>query len=207
MTYDIEIFDCEQGSPEWFKARQGIPTASMFATVMAKGRDGGASVTRRSYLMKLAGEILTGEPMEKYTNSHMERGHEMEDEARQWYEFVNDDAALARVGFLRRGSKGASPDSLIGEDGILEIKTAAPHILAEYILADKFPAEHVAQCQGNLFVSGRQWLDILIYWPSMPKFTKRIQRDEDYIGKLAYEVERFNIELADIVAKLRAKLA
>lgn len=200
------IYNCDQGSPDWFQARLGIPTASMFATVLAKGKDGGASVTRRSYMMKLAGEIITGEPMEKYTNGHMERGHEMEDEARSWYSFVRD-APMRQVGFIKNGSKGASPDSLIGDDGILEVKTAAPHILAEYLLKDTFPAEHMAQAQGNLWVSERQWLDIIVYWPSMPKFTKRLVRDEDYIAKLSTAVDAFNAELQEIVARIKAKAA
>ncbi len=199
----IEIFECEQNSDEWMRARMGIPTASMFATVMAKGKDGGASVTRKTYLYKLAGEILTGEPMETYQNSHMERGHVMEPEARDLYCFAMD-MPLTRVGFVRNGSCGCSPDSLIGENGVLEIKTAAPHILVEYLLAGKFPAEHVAQTQGALMVTGRTWVDIAIYWPKMPLFTCRAYRDEPYIAKLSAAVDLFNEELAQVVARVRA---
>ena len=81
----LEIVDCEQGSEAWFRARMGIPTASEFATVMAKGRDGGASKTRAKYMRQLAGEIITGEPMESYSNGHMERGKEWEPDARDAY--------------------------------------------------------------------------------------------------------------------------
>lgn len=202
----FEIIDCEQNSDEWTRARMGIPTASMFATVLAKGKDGGASKTRQTYLHKLAGEIITGEPSENYYNAHMERGHVMEAEARDLYCFVHD-APLTRVGFVKRGPCGCSPDSLIGDDGILQIKTAFPHILIEHILADKFPPEHMAQCQGELYVTERAWLDIAIYWPKMPLFVKRIKRDEDYIAKLVHALDDFNYELNVIVTRLRKAAA
>ena len=200
----MEVFTCEQNSPEWHLARMGIPTASMFATVLARGKDGGASVTRRSYLLKLAGEIITGEPMQGYSNADMERGHVMEPEARSWYEFVTD-APLTRVGFIRNGAKGASPDSFVGDKGVLEIKTAAPHILAELLLKDQFPPEHMAQAQGNLWVSEREELDLVVYWPSMPKLSKRLYRDPAYIAKLADAVDHFNDELAEVVEKIRQR--
>lgn len=202
----FQIIDCDQNSDEWFRARMGIPTASMFATVLAKGRDGGVSLTRKTYLHKLAGEIITGEPCDNYSNSHMERGHAMEQEARDLYCFVHD-APLTRVGFVKRGFCGCSPDSLIGEDGILQIKTAFPHILIEHILADKFPPEHMAQCQGELFVTERQWLDIAIYWPKMPLFVKRLYRDDAYIEKLILALDDFNHELNIVVMRLRRAAA
>jgi hypothetical protein len=197
------IYDCEQCTPEWYAARAGIPTASEFATVMASGKDGGASVTRRKYMLELAGQIITGEVAESYSNAHMERGKVMEDEARDYYAFMFD-AEPTRVGFIRNGMKGCSPDSLIGNDGMLEIKTKLPHLLGEVILADKFPAMHVAQCQGALWVAEREWIDIECYWPKMPVFVKRAPRDEAYIKTLATAVDRFNDELAEIVHRIRA---
>jgi len=198
----MKIIDCEQGSPEWFQARLGLPTASEFATVMAKGRDGGASLTRKTYMLKLAGEILTGEPMENYTNAHMERGKVMEDEARDFYALTAD-VEPQRVGFIVNGPKGCSPDSLIGANGMLEIKTALPHILAALILKDEFPPEHKAQCQGALWVAEREWIDLPIYWPKMPRFVKRAYRDEGYIATLANAVAVFNDELQETVERLR----
>lgn len=202
----VQIYDCAQNSDEWHRARMGIPTASMFATVMAKGKDGGPSVTRKTYLHKLAGEIITGEPCENYSNAHMERGHAMEGEARDLYGFVHD-APLTRVGFVRRGYCGCSPDSLIGDDGVLEIKTAFPHVLIEHILADKFPAEHMAQCQGALLVTGRAWLDIAIYYPKMPLFVKRLERNEEYIANLTRALDDFTHELGVVVSRLRKAAA
>ncbi len=117
----MEIIDCDQGSETWFQSRLGIPTASEFSTVLAKGKDGGKSLTRKTYLMKLAGEILTGEPMESYSNQHMERGKEQEAEAREAYELMKD-VDCQQVGFIRNGDRGCSPDSLIGSEGALEIK-------------------------------------------------------------------------------------
>ena len=194
----IQIFDCAQRSPEWFAARAGLPTASEFSTILAKGE----GKTRRTYLLKLAGELATGEPMESYDNAAMERGRMMEDEARDLYAFATD-AELTSVGFIRNGQKGCSPDALIGDSGMLEIKTAAPHVLIDKLLKDDFPPEHKAQCQGGLWVAEREWIDIAIYWPKLPLFTKRAFRDADYIRTLAAEVDRFNDELAETVERVR----
>lgn len=194
----IEVFDCEQGSPEWFQCRAGIPTASMFATVMAKGE----GKTRGRYLRELAGEILTGEMAESYTNGHMDRGKLMEDEARATYAFIQD-AEVRRVGFIRNGSKGASPDSLIGNDGGLEIKTALPHIQIERLERDRLPPEHKAQVQGGLWVAEREWWDFVSFWPKLPMLKVRVWRDEPYIKELAAEVDHFNEELAALVDRIR----
>ena len=199
----MEIFTCDQNTPEWFAARLGIPTASEFATIMAQGRKGEPSKTRRTYMLKLAGEIITGDPMENYTNANMERGKIMEDEARDLYAFQTN-ADPARVGFIRDGNKGCSPDSLIGNGGMLEIKTAFPHILIEKLLGDNFPPEHKAQCQGQLWVAQREWVDIAIYWPKLPLFVKRAYRDESYIKELADAVDQFNSELTSMVDRVRA---
>ena len=197
----MEIHEVEQGSPDWFALRLGIPTASEFSTVLAKGKGGGESKTRRTYLLKLAGERLTGEPMDSYSNGHMERGKVMESEARAAYAFMRD-ADPELVGFIRNGDVGASPDSLVG-DGMLEIKTALPHILIDKLLRDEFPPEHKAQCQGQLWVAEREWVDLAIYWPGLPLFVKRAHRDEKYIKELSEAVARFNAELAAMVEKVR----
>lgn len=198
----MQIIDCEQNSPEWFAARAGIPTASEFATVMAVGKQGGKSVGRVSYLNRLAGEIITGEVEESYTNPHMERGKMLEDEARDLYTFESE-AAPQRVGFIRNGQKGCSPDSLIGDKGGLEIKTALAHIQIGRLLKDELPSEHKAQVQGSLWVCEREWWDFVSYSPKLPLFVKRVYRDEDYIKKLASEVELFNIELQQTVEYIR----
>jgi len=195
----IEIFDFEQNSPEWLAARAGIPTASSFADVLAKGE----GKTRAAYRNKLAAEILTGEPLESYSNGFMERGHVQEDDARQLYAFMTD-ADPIRVGFVRNGNKGCSPDSLIGEKGVLEIKTQRADLLIETIRKDVFPAVHIAQCQGALWVTEREWIDIVCYAPKMPLFVKRAYRDEAYIEALAGAVDLFTQEVAATVRAIQA---
>lgn len=198
------VLDCEQGSSEWFAARLGIPTASMFATVMASGRGGGESKTRKTYMNKLAGERITGEPAEAYTNHHMERGQIMEAEARDLYAFMRD-VDPVKVGFVRTDIAGASPDSLIGDNGLLEIKTKLPHLHIDCLIANRLPPDHVAQVQGQLLVCEREWCDFVSYWPKMPPLIVRVERDEKYIDKLASEVLQFADELDELEQTIRAK--
>lgn len=199
----IEILDCAQGSDEWFRARMGIPTASEFATVMASGRGGGESRTRKTYMRKLAAEIITGEPMDHFANHHTERGHEMEPEARDLYSFMRD-CEPQLVGFIRNGSKGGSPDSLVDANGAVEIKTKLPHLQIECIEGGCVPSDHKAQCQGILWVAEREWIDFVSFWPALPLFVARAYRDEEYIAKLASAVDEFNDELAQTVDRVRA---
>ena len=196
------ILQCAQGTPEWAQARLGIPTASMFSAVLAAAKDGKERKTRDMYLRKLAGEILTGESMDNYQDANFERGKQMEAEARDFYAFTTDEI-IEQVGFIRNGAKGCSPDSLIGSAGMLELKTAFPHILIDKILRDEFPPEHRAQCQGNLMVAEREYIDLAIYWPKMPMFTKRAYREDGYIAKLSDEINAFNAELHELVEKIR----
>lgn len=195
---NVQIFHFEQNTPEWLACRLGLPTASEFSTVMAKGE----GKTRSTYMRKLAGEIITGEPMESYQNAAMERGKIMEDEARTAYELLHN-VDCDRVGFVRNGNKGCSPDSLIGDAGGLEIKTAAPHIQIDRLMRGDLPPEHKAQVQGALWVCEREWWDFVSYWPRLPLFVTRVFRDEEYIKKMAGEVHAFNTELAELVAKIR----
>lgn len=203
---DLQIFDCEQGTPEWFACRMGIPTASEFDSVMAKGRGGSESKTRRTYMFKLAGELITGEPACSFTNEHMERGKAMEDEARSLYCMLQD-AETSLIGFMRRGDAGCSPDSLIGETGMLEIKTKLPHLQIDVLESGEVPSEHRAQCQGQLWISGREWVDFVSYWPALPPFIQRIYRDEKYIEHLAAAVDQFNEELQSLVERVRRRAA
>lgn len=195
------IIVCEQGTPEWHAARLGIPTASCFAKVLAKGE----GKTRRRYLLDLAAERLTGEVAESYTNGHMERGHALEDEARQLYAFQHD-ADPQPVGFVRNDElrAGASPDSLLGDDtdgGVLEIKTKLGALQLDLLESGRLPPEHRAQVQGQMLVTGRQWCDFVSYWPRLPLFVIRVQRDDAYLATLAQELADFNGELDAIVAK------
>lgn len=199
----VEVINCEQGDDNWFAARLGIPTASEFGTVLAKPRKGSdESRMRRTYMLKLLGERLTGEPMENYTNHHMERGKLLEDEARSYYAFMRD-ADLERIGFIRNGRTGCSPDSLIGANGVLEVKTKLPHLLLDCLLKGDFPPEHKAQCQGELWITGREYVDLIVYWPKMPAPIVRAYRDETYIKNLGAAVDAFCDELEALEARIR----
>lgn len=198
----IEIVDCEQGSPEWFAARAGICTASEFKTIIGVKKDAKEKVTRDLYMRKLAGEILTGEPMDTYSNGHMDRGKAQEDEARDLYAFATD-VEPVRIGFVKNFGAGASPDSLIGDRGGLEIKTALAHIQIDRLLKGDFPPEYRAQVQGNIWITERDWWDFVSYSPHLPLLTVRVQRDDGYIATLAGAVKQFNEELAEMIEKIR----
>jgi hypothetical protein len=198
-----EVVTCEQGSAEWWAARMGIPTASEFATVMAKGKDGGRSITRDKYMRQLAGEILTEEPApEGYSNGFMERGKQLEAEARDMFAFLTDSEPQL-VGFIRNGKKGASPDSLVADNAGLEIKTAIPAVQIARLQQNRVPPEYVAQVQGSLWVSERDTWFFMSYCPKLPPLVVEVRRDEEYIAKLAAAVDAFNEELEALVSSIR----
>lgn len=198
----MEIIDCSQNDDDWHRHRSGLVTASQMKTVLANGKGGTESKTRASYLRRLASEIITGEPLESFTSQAMARGHAMEDEARSYYAFLHD-VEPQQVGFIRNGRKGCSPDSLLGTDGLLEIKTQRGDLLIETLLKDQIPPEHIAQIQGQLWIAERDWCDLTVFWPAMPTFVRRAGRDEVYIAKLSDAVDRFNDELDELVEKIR----
>lgn len=195
----VDIIHCEQGSDEWHSCRLGIPTASEFGTILAKGQ----GKTRATYMRKLVGERITGEVADSYTNHHMERGHIMEEEARTAYAFLAEQE-LIPVGFVRNGDIGASPDALVGAPGLLEIKTKLPHLQIAVLEANKLPPEHKPQVQGQIMVCEREWCDFVSYWPKLPPFVHRVYRDDDYIKMLRGEIDRFLSELSELEAKIRS---
>lgn len=203
------IHDVEQGSPEWFAARSGIPTASEISSVLAKGRSKNEpSKTRYNYMMKLLSERLTGEVLDGFAgNSHTERGHIHEPEARALYGFLNDVEPLA-VGFITNDDRtcGASPDSLVNDDGINEIKSKLPHIHLPVLLSQQVPTEHVLQIQTELWISEREWCDFISYWPELPLVVVRVNRDEEKIGQIAEAVKIFNDELFELEKQVKAMI-
>jgi YqaJ-like viral recombinase domain len=200
----IHILDCEQRSYQWHHYRLGIPTASEFHTVMTTLKSGGETAARRTYMHKLAGEQITGEPHASYLSQAMLRGQLIEDAARAYYSLMTNHE-IQRVGFILDDELrcGASPDGLVGDDGMLEIKSRAAHLLCEDILADQLHPQHYAQCQGQLWLADRAWVDLLHYWPKMPRFEKRILRDDEFIKKLAAAIKQFNEELDAMVDYIR----
>jgi hypothetical protein len=199
-----EVFNCEQGTDEWFAARCGVVTASTFSDVMAKGRGGAPSETRRKLLYATAAEIVTGRPCEGFQgNRHTERGKEWEDEVRSLYS-AGTDEAVTQVGFIRRGRIGCSPDSCVGDNGGLEIKTHAPHILIPMLERGELPSEHRAQVQGCLLVTGWQFMDFCAYWRGLPMLEVRVHRNLEYLGELSSALAHFHSEVDAIVARLRS---
>jgi hypothetical protein len=197
------FYDLEQGSEEWFAARAGLPTASEFKTVQANGKGGSESITRAKYMRQLAGEILTGEPAPAgYSNDHMLRGQEQEEDARRLFSLITDLEPI-RVGFVREGRAGCSPDSLIGENAGLEIKCAIPAVQIERLQLGRLPPEHIPQVQGSLWVTGRQHWHFVSYCPRLPPLIIKVERDEAYIEQLAKAVAAFNQELDNIVQSIR----
>lgn len=203
LNEELQVFDCEQGTEEWHQARAGIVTASVFSTVMAKGRGGGPSETRNKLLYQLAAERITGEYVPTWSgNQHTERGKVMEQQVRDLYEATSP-LPVRQVGFVRRGNVGASPDSLVGDEGLLEVKTKLPHLQIEAVLAGVLPTEHKAQVQGQLLVTGRMWCDFRSYWPGLPQLSVRVYRDLEYMTTLRSALLQFNAELDALVVKIR----
>lgn len=202
----FEIVDVEQGSTEWFEARNGLPTASRFADIMS---DSDEKKMRTRYMRELAGEILSGIPAESYENAAMRRGRKMEELAAEQYARLRFDVEkvgfVKNAGLLRYATVGASPDRMIGDDGVLEIKSVAPHLLIPILEAGArgLPLEHRAQVQGTLWVTERKWACLKLYWPGMPKCEFNLERDDVYIKEIADATERFCFELRDLVDRLK----
>ena len=202
----------EQGSPEWFAARLGKVTASRVGDVVAKTKTGwGAS--RKNYMAELVAERLTGVAAESHTNAAMKWGTETEPQARAAYEFFRD-AEVAPVGFVehpRIQMSGASPDGLIGNDGLVEIKcpNTATHI--DTLLGQEIDAKYHAQMQWQMACTGRAWCDWISFDPRMPEdlrlFVKRVPRDDKRIIKLEDAVTEFLLELDGIIERLTVKEA
>lgn len=189
-----------QNSDEWFAVRLGKVTASNFSTVIGK-----PGVTRTKYMLKLMAEAGTGEREASYKNSAMEWGTETEPLARDYYEQVND-CEVRQVGFVELNSDvGVSPDGLVGEDGLLEIKCPYSSTHVGYIIADKLPATYKAQVQGQLWVTGRKWCDFVSYDPRYkprPYWFIRVKRDEEYIAELEVKVGKFVDEMKTKINKI-----
>lgn len=197
----------EQGSDEWKAIRLGIPTASRFKDVLAKGE----GKTRTSYMYQLAAETLTGQTDESYSNTYMDWGTENEPLARSAYEFIMSEI-VEQVTFISNETfyAGYSPDGLVGDNGLIEIKCPKTTTHIETVISGKMPSGHIPQVQGGLMVSEREWLDFISYDPrikqSMAYFSVRVYRDDEYIEKLRLELIRFNNDLADLIAKFESKI-
>lgn len=200
----------EQGSDAWFSARIGRATASRIADIVARTKSG-YSTSRANYAAQLICERLTGEAERGYVNAAMQHGIDHEDDARTAYEFARG-VEVQQVGFVDHPTiplAGASPDGLVGADGLLEIKCpqVATHqdALIRGVIADKY----IVQMQWQMACTKRAWCDFASYHPAMPVemrlWVKRIERDEARIAELQTEVAKFLDEVADAVADLNAR--
>ncbi|WP_282372259.1 lambda exonuclease family protein [Pseudomonas sp. PS02290] len=186
------ITNVEQGTQEWLNLRLGIATASEFECLMVNGKgEGGFGVGAFTYMDTLIGERITGEAADPFGgNRHTERGHELESVARDLYR-KQCELETSDCGIILNHNAGYSPDSLVGADGLAEVKTKLPKFQVSVILQDEVPKDHVAQCQGGLWLAEREWIDFVSFWPGMPLFIKRMYRDEAYIRKLAQKLKDF----------------
>ena len=197
-----------QGSPEWFAARVGKFTASRIADLMARTKSGPAA-SRANLLAQLAVERITGQPVAGYTNPAMQRGTDLEPFARAAYE-ARHGLLVEEVGFVAHptiSALGASPDGLVGDDGLVELK--CPSAMGKHLDALRSGAhatEYRWQAQCQMAVTGRQWCDVASYDPRWPEGVQlaitRVARDDAAIAEMLAAVEQAEQELAAIVADL-----
>ena len=195
----------EQKSDEWYQARLGKVTASRVASVLAK-KD---SSTRADYLTDLVLERLTGNPTEMFVSSAMQWGTDTEPQARMAYE-AHTNNLVDEVGFIDHPTIvnfGCSPDGVVGEEGLIEIKCMSSKNAIETLIAGKAPTKYIPQMQTQMAVMNRQWCDFVSFDPRLPEelqlFVIRVNRDDEYIAKLEEEVTAFLEEVESTVTKLK----
>lgn len=206
----MKVIDCEQNSAEWLAARCGSLGASSIADMVAKTRTGwGAS--RFNLAARIVCERLTGTPQDSYTNAAMQWGHDTEPQARAMYEFMRD-VAVQQVGLVLHPSinkSHASPDGLVGDDGLIEIKcpNTATHI--ETLLSEDVEGKYVKQMQWQMACCGRAWCDFVSFDPRLPAemqmFVQRVPRDDEFIAELEREARLFLAEIDKTISTLSDK--
>jgi hypothetical protein len=188
------ILDHEQGSDEWFASRLGRPSASMFNKLITS--TGKPSTSASKYIDELVDERLNGVRAPVYVNEHMERGTRLEPEAREYYEFLTDQQ-VTEYGFILDDSEefGCSPDGLIKDndgnfEGGLEVK--CPANMVGYHRDNKsFVTKYKQQVMGCMMITGAKWWDLMAYSDKKPHhLIIRVERDEEYIEKLAAEIDK-----------------
>lgn len=199
-----------QRNDQWYQDRLGKVTASRVAEMVAKTKTGwGAS--RANYRAQLIVERLTGKPTEGYVNGAMQHGIDTEAQARAAYEFYTD-SEVEQVGFVPHFAikmAGASPDGLVGDDGLVEFKCpqTASHI--NTLLTETIEDKYVKQMQFQMACTKRQWCDFVSFDPRLPAemqmFVKRVPRDAGMIAELEREAKIFLEEVEETMAKLLAK--
>lgn len=199
----------EQGTPEWFAQRLGKVTASRVSDIIAKTKTGVAA-SRGNYLAQLVAERLTGQTADSFKSGAMQHGTETEPQARMAYE-AETGLMVSEVAMIEHPTiamSGASPDGLVGDDGLVEIKCPNTSTHIATLLADKAPSGYIPQMQWQMACTGRQWVDFVSFDPRMPEdmqlFIKRVPRDNALIAEYEAEVVKFLAEVQDTVDKLVA---
>lgn len=199
--------DVLQGSSEWKALRTGRVTASRIADIVSKTKSG-YSTSRANYMAELLCERLTGQPTESFTSPAMRWGTETEPLARKAYSFYRD-ADVVEVGFVTHPTipdAGASPDGLVGDEGLLEIKCPLTATHLDTLLSESVPEKYMPQMMWQLACTGRKWVDYASFDSRLPEemrlYVHRVERDEEFIGKMESEVRKFLAELDAKVAKI-----
>lgn len=193
-------FDIAQNSDEWMEIRRGRFTASSFADLfMSKSTAGYKKAIR-----KVVYERLTGESPESFKSDYMERGHEIESMAREAYE-LNSFNTVKDAGFFEYNEwVGASPDGLVNDDGLIEIKSPAYNTFIDYLLSGQVPSEYTYQIQGQLFVTGRKWTDFVAYHPMLPIIIIRVYPDPVIIEQIKAVLETAISEAQTMINKINS---
>lgn len=202
----MRIIECEQGSDEWFAARRGVPTASRYAEFVkpASGEYSKGTKGTQGYIHELVAEIA--DPMyvkSTYTSDAMENGNVMEPQARGMYEFENSVTAQ-QVGFILDDDErfGCSPDSLIRDDGGLELKCPQAKAHVEYLMGGVIPIKYRPQVYGSMIVTGRDWWDFMSYHPAMESLVVRATIDDPYAKSMRESMKKFWMDFQAIKAKV-----
>jgi len=202
----MQIIDCEQGSRRWIAARMGRPTASQMEAIVTPKGAPVKGEKRHTYLMQLLGERITRRATEHFVSAAMQRGVDLEPEARAWYE-MHTGTAVKQVGFVYSddGRAGCSPDGLCGDDGGLEIKVPTLTNHLKHLVAGGVPAHWMVQIQACLWITGRDWWDFVMYSDArdVPSVRVRVEPNAAVIGSLAEHVPAFCDELDALEAKVR----
>lgn len=199
-----------QGSPEWLAARKGCITGSRFKDAREKLAKGGPSKAQLQYAMDTARERVGGTVPPKFANAAMRTGTEQEPHARMHYEAITGNL-VQEVGFITTddGLFGLSPDGLIGDDGVLEVKTMVSSDTLFTAVADGDLSAYIDQCNGYLWMLGRQWVDLVLWAPDLESIglqmtIHRITRDEAAIESLEADLLAFAGRVDGYEAALRS---